>query len=188
MGDARNKWRRIERDDNIRAGMERQAAATQAQAERAERLGLGRCACGNTWHQGRLWAADDEWRYPRLYCCLCLPDPLVGVVATPDSDHLPGMCNLYAVTKGQQAIREAARAMQDRLGNLPPLPAIFPDNMAPIVRGNGPNREMVMARWGFPPPPMPGARASSSSPISPSRFPATWCWNGWARAAGSPAS
>ena len=31
------------------------------------------------------------------------------------------MCNLYSVTKGQQAIRELARALRDRTGNLPPL-------------------------------------------------------------------
>ena len=36
------------------------------------------------------------------------------------------MCNLYSVTKGQQAIRELAGAMRDRTGNLPPLPGIFP--------------------------------------------------------------
>ena len=33
------------------------------------------------------------------------------------------MCNLYSVTKGQQAIRELARTMSDRTGNLPLLPA-----------------------------------------------------------------
>jgi hypothetical protein len=37
------------------------------------------------------------------------------------------LCNLYSVTKGQQAIRELARAMRDRTGNLPPLYGIFPD-------------------------------------------------------------
>ena len=31
------------------------------------------------------------------------------------------MCNLYSVTKGQQAIREFTGAMHDRTGNLPPL-------------------------------------------------------------------
>jgi len=60
------------------------------------------------------------------------------------------MCNLYSMTKGQQAIRELARVMEDRTGNLPPLPGIFPDYPAPIVR-NGPNgRQLVMVRWGMP--------------------------------------
>ena len=40
------------------------------------------------------------------------------------------MCNLYRITKGQQAIRELARAMSDRTGNLPPLPEVFPDYAA----------------------------------------------------------
>ncbi len=33
------------------------------------------------------------------------------------------MCNLYSVTKGQQAIREAFGAMVDRAGNLPSMEA-----------------------------------------------------------------
>jgi putative SOS response-associated peptidase YedK len=44
------------------------------------------------------------------------------------------MCNLYSMTKSQTAIRELARAMVDRTGNMPPLPGIFPDYGAPIVR------------------------------------------------------
>jgi hypothetical protein len=44
------------------------------------------------------------------------------------------MCNLYSVTKGQAAIVKLTRAMIDRTGNLPPLPGIFPDYGAPIVR------------------------------------------------------
>jgi hypothetical protein len=44
------------------------------------------------------------------------------------------MCNLYSLTKGQQAIRELARAMSDRTGNLPLMPGIYPDYRAPVVR------------------------------------------------------
>ena len=61
------------------------------------------------------------------------------------------MCNLYSITSSQAAIRQLARAMRDLTGNLAP-PAIFPDQMAPVVR-TGPDgvRELVMMRWGFPP-------------------------------------
>src|ERR1700761_6859118 len=61
------------------------------------------------------------------------------------------MCNLYSLTKGQQAIREMASAMRDVTGNLPLFPGIFPDYAAPIVR-NGPDgvRELTTARWGMP--------------------------------------
>lgn len=63
------------------------------------------------------------------------------------------MCNLYSMTKGQAAILELSRAMRDRTGNLPPLPGIFPDYAAPIVRtGEDGVRELVMARWGMPSP------------------------------------
>lgn len=61
------------------------------------------------------------------------------------------MCNLYSVTKGQQAIRELANAMRDTTGNLPPLPGIFPDQFAPIVRTAADGvRELAMVRWGMP--------------------------------------
>lgn len=62
------------------------------------------------------------------------------------------MCNLYSVTKGQAAIRELARAMHDRTGNMPPLPGVFPDYGAPIVRESKNGRELVLARWGMPSP------------------------------------
>ena len=44
------------------------------------------------------------------------------------------MCNLYSLTKGQAAIIDLTRAMTDTTGNLPPLPGIFPDQLAPVVR------------------------------------------------------
>jgi putative SOS response-associated peptidase YedK len=62
------------------------------------------------------------------------------------------MCNLYSETKGQAAIRGLFRVQHDRTGNLPSFPAIFPDQMAPIVRNaEDGNRELVHARWGMPP-------------------------------------
>lgn len=46
------------------------------------------------------------------------------------------MCSLYNFTKGQQAIRDATRAMIDTTGNLPLLPGIFPDYVVLTVRTN----------------------------------------------------
>lgn len=61
------------------------------------------------------------------------------------------MCNLYSITKGQQAIRALARAMRDTTGNLPRLPGVFPDYLAPIVRTAADGvRELAMVRWGMP--------------------------------------
>jgi putative SOS response-associated peptidase YedK len=62
------------------------------------------------------------------------------------------MCNLYSLTKSQDAIRQLVRALTDTTGNLPPLPGIFPDYPAPIVRERGQGRELAMARWGMPSP------------------------------------
>ena len=44
------------------------------------------------------------------------------------------MCNFYSITKGQAAIIEFTRAMQDTTGNLPPLPGIFPTTKRPWSR------------------------------------------------------
>ena len=62
------------------------------------------------------------------------------------------MCNLYSMTKSQDAIRQLVRALTDTTGNLPPLPGIFPDYPAPIVRDSGQGRALAMARWGMPSP------------------------------------
>jgi putative SOS response-associated peptidase YedK len=63
------------------------------------------------------------------------------------------MCNLYSLTSNQKAIIDLVRAMRDLTGNLPPMPGIFPDYSAPIVR-NAPDgeRELTLARWGMPSP------------------------------------
>ena len=63
------------------------------------------------------------------------------------------MCNLYSYTKPQDAARKLARIERDIAGNMPPLPAIFPDKLAPVVR-TAPDgvRELVVLQWGFPPP------------------------------------
>ena len=58
------------------------------------------------------------------------------------------MCNLYSLTKSQQAIREWASVMvdRDRTGDLPPMPGIFPDYSAPIVRNQPDGRELALVR------------------------------------------
>ncbi len=69
------------------------------------------------------------------------------------------MCNLYSVKVGQKHIASTAGALRDLTGNMPPLPAIFPNRMAPIVRAGADGvRELMMARWGFPPPIIPGQK------------------------------
>jgi putative SOS response-associated peptidase YedK len=63
------------------------------------------------------------------------------------------MCNLYSITKGPQAIRDFTHAMRGDVGNMPPLPGVFPDYFAPIVRNaEDGEHELVVARWGMPTP------------------------------------
>jgi putative SOS response-associated peptidase YedK len=46
--------------------------------------------------------------------------------------------------------------MNQYVGNLPPMPGAFPDYPAPVVRNAAGEREIVMMRWGMPPPPRAG--------------------------------
>jgi putative SOS response-associated peptidase YedK len=84
------------------------------------------------------------------------------------------VCNLYSLTKSQDAIRRITKAMRDRTGNLPPLPGIFPDQLAPVVRTLDGERELTLMRWGFPPPPQ-----RSSPLVTNVRNVASPYWRGW---------
>jgi putative SOS response-associated peptidase YedK len=66
------------------------------------------------------------------------------------------MCNLYSITTNQEAIRALFRVINRYVGNLPPMPGVFPDYLAPVVRNAGTDRELTMMRWGMPPPPKLG--------------------------------
>ena len=60
------------------------------------------------------------------------------------------MCNLYSITTNQAAIAALFRVINQHVGNLPPMPGVFPDYPAPIVRNGAEGRELVTARWGMP--------------------------------------
>jgi hypothetical protein len=49
--------------------------------------------------------------------------------------------------------RDLFKVGRDTFGNLLPIPAIFPDQVAPVVRLNDGDRELTMMRWGMPNPP-----------------------------------
>jgi putative SOS response-associated peptidase YedK len=57
------------------------------------------------------------------------------------------------MTTNQEAIRRLFRIDVDTAGNLPPMPGVYPDYAAPIVRASAAGRELAMARWGMPTPP-----------------------------------
>jgi len=85
------------------------------------------------------------------------------------------MCNLYSLSKGQKAIRELTRAMKDATRNLPPLPAIFPDVLAPVIRNTSEGeRELTLMRWGMPGPPQFGG-----APVTNIRNTNSPYWRRW---------
>jgi putative SOS response-associated peptidase YedK len=84
------------------------------------------------------------------------------------------VCNLYSITTNQEAIIRLFRVMNRYVGNLPPMPGVFPDYPAPVVRKSGAEREMVMMRLGVPPPPKFGG-----APVTNIRNTSSAHWRGW---------
>src|SRR3954447_6135538 len=84
------------------------------------------------------------------------------------------MCNLYSITIDQEAIRALFRVINRYVGNLPPMPGVFPDYPAPVVRSSGDDRELVLMRWGMPPPPRTGGL-----PVTNIRNKSSPHWRGW---------
>lgn len=128
-----------------------------------------RCKCGRE---------ADYALYGRrettLYCVACLPDD-----QQPWLPEEPDVCNLYSMTKPAKAIRDLARAMHDMTNGQPPLPAIFPNRVAPIVRAaeNG-ERSIEPARWGFPPPNIPGRKPKNPYLTNVRKTDSTF-WKPW---------
>ena len=52
------------------------------------------------------------------------------------------MCNLYQVRSNQEAMRDIAGTMNERL-NLQPEIEVYPDRPAPVVRNKDGGRELV---------------------------------------------
>ena len=59
------------------------------------------------------------------------------------------MCNLYSITTNQEAIIRLFRVLNRYIGDLPPMPGVFPDYPAPVVRNADGGRELAMMRWGI---------------------------------------
>jgi putative SOS response-associated peptidase YedK len=68
----------------------------------------------------------------------------------------------------------AFEVARDSAGNVPPLSAIFPDQMAPVVRTVDGERELIRMRWGFPPPTKVGTQ-----PVTNVRNVASPFWRAW---------
>jgi putative SOS response-associated peptidase YedK len=78
------------------------------------------------------------------------------------------MCNLYSITTNQAAITALFRVINRYVGNLAPMPGVFPDYPAPVIRNTDTGSEMTLMRWGMPPPPRtPADRQSPTSATHP---------------------
>jgi hypothetical protein len=66
-------------------------------------------------------------------------------------------------------------------GNLPPMPGVFPDYPAPVVRNAGAERELTMMRWGMPPPPRAGG-----PPVTNIRNTSSPHWRAWLKPENRP--
>ena len=71
------------------------------------------------------------------------------------------MCNLYSLTATPEEIRRWFDVTRDETGNLPALPAIFPDKRAPVVRQEAEGRPLTLMRWGIP-----GPKAFGEHPVT----------------------
>jgi putative SOS response-associated peptidase YedK len=94
---------------------------------------------------------------------------------------MPVMCNLYSTTRPQDDVRRFfnRNTPMDRSGNMPPLPGIFPDYSAPIVRNGADGRELVMARWGMPTPPKYLANRRTDPGVTNIRQVKSAHWRPW---------
>ncbi|KAB7783962.1 SOS response-associated peptidase [Methylorubrum populi] len=84
------------------------------------------------------------------------------------------MCNLYSLNRPQDEIRRWFDVSHDSAGNLPPLPGIFPDQMAPVVWAGTQGRELTMMRWGIP-----GPKAYGEHPVTNVRNVRSPHWRPW---------
>jgi putative SOS response-associated peptidase YedK len=68
--------------------------------------------------------------------------------------------------------------MRGDVGNMPPLPGVFPDYFAPIVRNGAEGRELVMARWGMPSP-FEILKGKNRDPVTNIRNVSSPHWRRW---------
>jgi putative SOS response-associated peptidase YedK len=55
------------------------------------------------------------------------------------------MCNLYSISTNQAAIAALFRVVNRCVGNLAPMPGVFPDYPAPVIRNTDAGTEMALS-------------------------------------------
>jgi putative SOS response-associated peptidase YedK len=85
------------------------------------------------------------------------------------------MCNLYSMTKTRDELVGLFDIRLDAIWDSFEIAAIYPDQMAPLVRlDEAGARELTLMRWGFPPPPNVGTR-----PVTNVRNVKSSFWQHW---------
>jgi hypothetical protein len=75
------------------------------------------------------------------------------------------MCNLYSITTNQAAIIRLFRDVNRYVGNLQPMPGVFPDYPAPVIRNTESGTELTM---------MPAVLRSTSRGLRGTSTPPMW--------------
>jgi putative SOS response-associated peptidase YedK len=129
---------------------------------------------------------DDANRFAARFPQMVLADATMGVSYTSPAmpfgrREIEDVCNLYSLTRSQDAMRQlfAGLDYDDQLGNLAPLPEIYPNYAAPILRNGGTGPEMVMARWGLPTPPQFLVGKKTDRGVTNVRNTASPHWRRW---------
>jgi putative SOS response-associated peptidase YedK len=129
---------------------------------------------------------DDGSRFLDRFPQIVLADATMSVSyrspAVPfGRREVEDVCNLYSLTRAQDAMRQlfAELDYDHRLGNLAPLPEIYPDYAAPILRNASDGMEMVLARWGLPTPPQFPIGKKTDRGVTNVRNTASPHWRRW---------
>lgn len=141
-----------------RAGESRANLYDEVTGKIVAELEAGLCALGTALgHSGSKSAAGDAEK--RIHG---------AAIRHPQGSRLIGQYDSQ-VAFGQSLLRHQGpsrhhRVYQSDAGNLPPMPGVFPDYTAPVVR-NAPDgeRELMLARWGMPGPPQFAGAPSRTS-------------------------
>ena len=105
--------------------------------------------------------------------------PEQALKVPPSHAWLETMCNLYSVNRTRDEIRLLIGALRDLTANQPPLPGIYPDYEAPVVRMENGERIISNARWGLPSPAFALQGRNSDAGITNVRNTASAHWKRW---------
>ncbi|PUB13592.1 SOS response-associated peptidase [Yoonia sediminilitoris] len=89
------------------------------------------------------------------------------------------MCNLYSMTKNQDAIRALFDGIGDDAGNLPAMSGIYPDYAAPVVANMPQGRMLTKMRWGMPSPAFALKNRNADKGVTNIRNTASPHWRRW---------